>query len=201
MEQGKIAMKNNSNLVVKWMSRLLIACCVFGAIPMSAETVPYKEARVDKSTNQTPPSGPNQAVIKVRVIEDTSNSFQYFKRLQSDGFWQVADSEMLQGILKILSKNGLVKMVADPTVATVSGRPVQLNSGNSKNGTEIRLNWFKTADSIRIEIKAEIKKDGQTLTVDTATETNPGGSTVLKIGPPSQTFGRCYLIITPELVR
>lgn len=153
-----------------------------------------------KIVNNITVGGVQQVLLKVKIMEVSRTKmracgFDFIWQSHGDSWIQnlpgilttgptatfgiVGDNSSFTGFLEVLQKNDLAKILADPTITTVSGRPARFNvggeipvpvpqGGGAGGNTTITIEWKKygtTVDflpivlsngNIRLEVRPEV---------------------------------------------
>ncbi len=148
--------------------------------PLSQRAKPLPPAPV----NQPLDARRSQIQYDISVIEDASGSLKELKTLQERQA-MVSDRESTLGMLRILGKNKLVKLLTSPQVVSLPQQVVTISIGDKGDSQrkgrsiELELQGSPVAkDIVRLSVDADVSRDGNTVELSTTADV-PYGKTLL----------------------
>ena len=159
-----------------------------------------------------------QIVYRVQVLEDPHDNLAELGSLR-DGFL-AGDKETLLGAVRILKKNKLVRVLAQPTLAATAGQEVQLRVGSETpsgdfQGTELKIKGATWSDAIQLDLALTVEYDQKKFEIDASAIVDRGETVVFgrpgkcPVGENAQLCKyscakstcrgvRYYVVVTPE---
>lgn len=178
------------------------------------------EANPPKSPKEMPALKPSTVKFDVTVVEDVGDNFAEFDELKSRMPFMLADTATMQGTLRILEKNNLVRRVSSPQLMVVAGEKARLVIGSEMPGEEQPWQGIKAEMGARelggglaVEFQLENTEGRDTNMVQTSLIVPHGQTVVLKTGSQvmqasanEDTTGNnakraVYVVLTPEVVK
>jgi len=178
--------------------------------PEATQAAPVQTRPAPQTVNGNVYTNSDQPQIRfdIQLIEDRGGNLSELGQLRK-GFL-TGDSELLQGTLRILVKNQLVKVLADSTIVARAGRQVHFQVGGEITkadgkqfiGMDVKVTGKLRDEEIQVDFDGSVSEEGgQTLRIDTSLLIGSGKTVILKypIARYSKTIDY-YWVVTPEVV-
>lgn len=165
------------------------------------------------------PAAPSQVRFDVVVVEDVCDSFTEFEQLRSQMI-MLSDTATIQGTLRILEKQNLVRRVADPKLLVVTGQEATIQIGNESpnkdepwQGLKAKMGARELGGGLAVEFSFKNTAGRQTSEVRTSLIVPHGQTVVIKTsGQLLETANgddatkqkvehAVYVVLTPEILK
>lgn len=189
--------------------------------PVPAGAAPQGEVHADVEAESADPDAPMIA-YRIQVIEDPHNNLAEFESLRRDGGpTLIGDSETTLAALRILRKNKLIKVLADPQLMCALGQTGQIavgseiergedddDAGNAdfRQTLAVEVGSRLVGEQLAISVKLKKHHLGQRYQVAVETIVSKRRETIITRAlvprtatpqPPSPTV---YVVITPTVI-
>jgi hypothetical protein len=139
-------------------------------------------------------AAPRQILCKLQIIADRKGDLATFEQL-NEGHHLIGDAQTIQGMLRILAKNSIIRTISSPSLVCSSGRSAQFFSGATVpgaeqadpprmvDGTQVDITATEVRGETQCVLNVRLAQNGKTQQLETAVNVGPGQAVIWPFRP------------------